>query len=677
MPAVPQRKQITQVTKDEEGQSSSFSLPVLSQTTSTDSSSDSEDDETSTTFSSASSANEEEKESPKQTAAPSSAPNLSGAQSQTTHTNVNRIIQLNPDLRFERPDNEYIPLPRVQNTSQVSSFLRCILNDRTHYPEGCYRMVDYFRAAVELFLQRVRLEYKQQVEMARRNGNSMTRFIWRNKGELAVYFACCCDMLKLLYDSLQPGPMKPLWSAFAQQLAPLLIVESHLPSTVLTEHTYHTKYMDWQKGGTRYVGEHSSANIRFPSAQERRLKIEAYLRSGTGYQMETGGVVDPPAGGRPGPSLPPATRPSPVSSRALPPSLTVVPPGTRMEVKTIPPPLSGGKPPPFIPPWGSAGGGRGEGPGPVRGGGSRALPRNPTPHPPAAPVAVKQMPDEMRHLFWLSALAHIKGGEAGACFPDERAAAMPGFVRVCEITRLPREICVLVDILAASSEGIQTVFERLGGMIILRRFVSVLVRERDERSLIHVIRQLVQFRGPSFWGIASQKAWRTNDTNKLTDDLTWLRGLTLIPIESRAAWGALVLVMEEKYIFKASREEMEETRKRSRANDPLAISTSPMTGGLHSTLSDNCDFQRWKLPRVNTLAAVRLPVELRAPPFSSDLEKDTIDFINTKKNYAMSMQEEWRARILAAVRSRHVDEDCVSIPLWYDPFQLLGITQLE
>ncbi|CCW67100.1 unnamed protein product [Phytomonas sp. Hart1] len=660
MSEIPQRKQITRVTRNDEGQSSSLSLAVSTQTTSMDSSTDSTDDETTTTFSYASSDNEEESESPTQTAALSLTSNLTGAQAPTHYPNANRTIQLNPDLRFERPDNEYIPPPRQQNTSQQSSLLRCILNDRTHYPEGCYRMVDYFRVAVELFLQQVRLEYKQHVEMARQNGSSMTRFVWRNKSDLAVYFACCCDTMKLLYDTLQPGPMKPLWGTFAQQLSSLLIAESHLPSTVLTEQTYHTKYMDWQKGGTRYAGEQSTANIRFPSVQERRLRIEAYLRSGAGYRIEAAGPSSAkPLGGGRGP-LP----------------VTVVPPGTRMEVKAAPRPPTGAKTTSFIAPWGSTGGRVEGGPGTLRAV-VRAGPKSATPHPPTAPVAVKQMPEEMRHLYWLSALAHIKGGEPGASFPDERAAAMTGFARLCEMTRLPSEICILADILIASSEGIQTVFERLGGMIILRRFVGIFIREGNAASLIHVLRQLVQFKGPAFWSTPSQKAWRTDNTNKLTDDLTWLRGLSMIPTDKRAAWGALVLVMEEKYIFKASREEMEEMRKRKRADDALAVSTSPVTSALRSTLSDNCDFQRWKLLRVNTLAAVRLPVELRAPPFSSNLEKDTIDFINAKKKHAVSMQGEWRTRILSAIRGKNIDEDCVSVPLWYDPFQLLGITQLE
>lgn len=98
-------------------------------------------------------------------------------------------------------------------------------------------------------------------------------------------------MLKLLYDAVMPGPLKPLWDAFVQQLFPLLISESRVPGNILTSQTYHIKYMDWQKGGTRYGGEQTTANVRFPSVQERQAKVEAYLRTGTGYRIEATPVM--------------------------------------------------------------------------------------------------------------------------------------------------------------------------------------------------------------------------------------------------------------------------------------------------------------------------------------------------------------------------------------------------
>lgn len=191
---------------------------------------------------------------------------------------------MNPTLGFERQDNEYIPLPPLRDVQNMSSILRRIMTDRARYPEGRYRMLDYFRAAVEMFVAQVRAEFSQQHQMAQRNGRPFTRFTWKNTGELAICFACCCDMLKLLYDLVQPGPLKPTWDSFAHQLFPLLISESAVPPTILTSQTYQTKYMDWQKGGTRYTGEQS--NVRFPSAQERRSKIEAYLRTGAGYHLQ-------------------------------------------------------------------------------------------------------------------------------------------------------------------------------------------------------------------------------------------------------------------------------------------------------------------------------------------------------------------------------------------------------
>lgn len=613
-----------------------------------------------------------------------------------------RLVQLNANLRFERPDNEYIPLPPIREAGDISTLLRRLTLDRERFPEGRHRRLDYFRSAVEMFITQVRLEYRQQYQLAQRNGKPMQRFTWRNKGELAICFACCCDMLKLLYDTLQPSRLKPTWDSFVHQLPPLLITESRVPALILTEQTYHTKYMDWQKGGTRYGGEQSSANIRFPSAQERQTKIETYLRSGAGYRIEAVSVeasttVVPAPSSLIGTSGSPRPQP-PMSSSSSPSAAKVfaLPPGTRLEVKAMH--SAGARTPqpsarPFIAPFPSS-----TGPGPVRPP-QRGMPvqlntttplpiRNapatgpPTtttnssvgatsmttkgagsPHPPAS-VSSKQMPEEMRHLYWLSVLAHVKGGAAVAAFPDERAATMPGFIRLCEITELTVEMGILVDVMAASSESVQELFERLGGIIAFRRFAARMLKTENAAALMHLVEQMVHMKAVT-WGATSQRAWRTDPQQKLTGDLGWLRAVGIIPVEKRAAWGALLLVMEQKYIFRTPRESGEPTLKRIRTDN-----TTP--SALRAATVDNAGMESWKLPRVNTLLSVRVPFELRAPPLCSTIEQDSIDFLNAKRAYAEAAQENWRERLTAALRAQQVAGD-VTIPLWYDPYQLLGI----
>ncbi|CAD2214118.1 hypothetical protein AGDE_14860 [Angomonas deanei] len=191
----------------------------------------------------------------------------------------------NPSLQFEKPDHEYIPLPNVRDERTRNRLLRVFLLDRTRYPERRHRMLDYFRASVEMFVHQVVVENVEQSASAAKHGRQHTRFIWKNKGELAICFACCCDMLKLFYDTIQPSPIKPVWDAFVKQFAQFAIEESKIPTSILDEKTYNIKYLDWQKGGTRYVGE-SASNVRFPSVQERRVKVETYLRSGEGYTLQ-------------------------------------------------------------------------------------------------------------------------------------------------------------------------------------------------------------------------------------------------------------------------------------------------------------------------------------------------------------------------------------------------------
>ncbi|KAG5463864.1 hypothetical protein LSCM1_00037 [Leishmania martiniquensis] len=582
------------------------------------------------------------------------------AKQQPQQQQQQRHVQLNPELRFERPDKEYIPLPPLKDMQDMGRVLFLLSTDRKRYPEGRHRTLDYFRVAVEMFVTEVRQEYQRQYQLAQRSGRAMQRFTWKNSGELAICFACCCDNVKLLYDSLQPGPLKPLWDAFVGQLAPMLIVQSRVPEAMLSLQTYHTKYMDWVKGGTRYGGEQSTANVRFPSAADRRVKVETYLRSGAGYKIEAVQVGSasavpaaasaavtpcPSSGATAAPTQAPESR-APFAGR--------LPSSGAVKLPTAP--GIGGPRPPVKLPMKQVGGSA------AHGGAAIAA------APPLACTGVKQMPPEMRHLFWLSVLAHVKGGAAAEAFPDERLEALPGLLRLCEMTEHTEEMRIMMDILAASSSSVQAVFERLGGLLSFRRFASHFIQREEAEPLMQLVEQLARWRMGA-WGSTSQQAWQTDMSQRRTRDLMWLRALPLIPEAKRATWGALLLVMEQRYIFKAPRPEepaMNNPLKRRRPEGE--------PGDLHALLSDNVDMQRWVVPRVNVFSAVRLPVELRVPPLCTKLEEDTVRFINSKREYAEKTQVAWRERLekILSAQPRAPGAD-VSVPLWYDPYALLRV----
>lgn len=585
-----------------------------------------------------------------------------GTPQDSTATQALRQVQLNPDLHFDRPDKEYIPLPRLKDMQEMHRVLLVLCTNKALYPERRHRTLDYFRVAVEMFVTEVRLEFKRQAEQARRGGREFLRFTWRNAGELAICFACCCDNLKLLYDTLQPGPLKPLWDAFVGQLTPLLMAMSRVPDTVLSAQTYHTKYMDWVKGGTRYGGDQASTNIRFPSAADRRVKVETYLRSGAGYKIEAMQVPMTAAAASPVAPRPAtaATVAPPVSagSDVRPPFAGRLPGSTAVTTVGAKVPLApgvGGSRPPVKLPMKHIGGG-------AHGGGATAA-------PPLASTGVKQMPPEMRHLFWLSVLAHVKGGEPTRSFPDERIEALPGLLRLCEMTEQTEEMLIVMDVLAASSGGVQTVFERLGGLLSFRRFASHFIQAEEAGPLMQLVEQLARWRVAA-WGGMSQQAWLTDMSQRCTRDLTWLRTQPAIPEEKRAVWGALLLVMEQRFVFKPARPD------ETALDNPLKRRRAESGGGgdLRAVLSDNVDMQRWVVPRVNVFSAVRLPLELRVPPLCTKLEEDTVRFLNTKRAYAERTQVEWRERLEKILHAQPRSAGAaVSVPLWYDPYALLSV----
>eukprot|EP00796_Vickermania_ingenoplastis_P004995 gene4995-3590_t len=553
----------------------------------------------------------------------------------------------NPQLRFTRPDNEYIPVPAMRDAKQMSRVLQTLLEDTLQYPLGQYRMIDYCRTAVHMFVMEVRREYAQQHKMALRNGKAISRFVWKNKGELAVCFACVCDMMKLLFDKIRPGPRKPLWDDFIAQMAPMLMTQSRIPPAVLSSNTYHTKFMDWQKGGTRYAGESFKTNVRFPSAADRQIKVEMFLKSGAGYQIQTI-AVDPSTA-------------APAPAKAPPPTATPTPPPHHPGVQV----------PGVLPVKRSAGPLR----LPPQHAGSSAI---------NAAAAAPKIPEEIRHLFWLATLTRVKGGEPEAAFPDERAPLMTAFGRLCDMSKTPEEMLVLVRVIRHSSAGIQTIFERLGGLISFRMFASFFIEREKCAELMLLVDTVARLRTPS-WGLRSQASWCTDMKKSRGLDLQWLRHLPLIPSSKRPAWGALLIMMEEKFIFSPSTETLE-TRKQSETERPdiagLSLSSSSV---LRAAAADVHGMSGWKWPRLQTFNARRLPDEWRAPLFlTEDEDAELQAYIEAKQRFLDEEQERWRKEVLkmvAAQEERGAARDTavgsslddVPIPLWYDPLQVLGI----
>lgn len=549
----------------------------------------------------------------------------------------------------------------------MSHVLRILVEDTRVYPWKTYRMLDYFRTAVQMFIAEARQEYRAQHQGALRNGKPLSRFTWKNKGELAICFACLCDMLKLLYDRLRPGPLKPVWEDFVDQLAPLLMHGSRIPAVVLSANTYHTKFMDWQKGGTRYGGGSSRANVRFPSVSERQVKVETFLRSGVGYNIQAV-VVDPSMIGN---QLYPVSKPRPSSvptpsftSSAVSSSSTASPMGSFSNFASLPPGVGGGMTSGMrhfpLRPNGRA--------TEHTGIGTNSSPTGYT-EPNTVPPPPRQIPEEMRHLYWLSALAHIKGGDPTACFPDSRAPLMIAFGKLCEMSKTQEERLVLVHIIRGSSPGIHTIMERLGGLICFRQFAATFIAEGDSAGLMLLVDTVARLRTPC-WSRLSQDAWCTDLHQKRGYDLQWLRQLPMIPTEKRAAWGALLLMMEEKFIFTLPLEEIEARRQKQQTQESsggllssptsvaLAIGSPVLSTvgslgsvGLQAATADNKILMRnWKWPRLHTFYARRLPDEWRAPMFLDEEGEAAVNtFIEKRQAFLDEEQERWKKEIMACI----------------------------
>lgn len=483
-------------------------------------------------------------------------------------------------------------------------------------------MVDYFRTAVAMFTAELLREYRAQRQSALQSGKPSLRFTWRNSGELAVCFACCCDTLKLLYDCLRPGPTKPMWDNMVHQFTLVIIRTSRVPPAVLPEQTYHTKFMDWQKGGTRYAGDSFRANVRFPSVPERQLKVEVFLQSGAGYALKPT-AVDP---GDATAVASPAPSPPPVLQKAPPPPLRVAA---------------------------------------APGGSSTAASTTST-------ATTATVPDEMRHLYWLSVLAHVKGGQLRDGIPDGRAPLMKVFGRLCDITVRLDEMMVVMNIVRSSSAAVQTIFERQGGLIALRKFTSVAIQAGAVREVQLLVDTIARLLMPS-WGRISQEAWCTDMKQKRGIDLAWLRQLTIIPESTLPVWRALLLRIEEKFIFSSSTEQVEAERQTAPGRARQFYLPGEEMPAPRAAIIDSRGIKKWKWHRVHTFNARRLPDEWQVPPIDLlDDEQHLHEYLERRHQYLEEEQQRWSSVLSTMLKQRNTEG---RIPTWYSPEELLSTDQ--
>ncbi|KAG8347827.1 hypothetical protein TRVL_01345 [Trypanosoma vivax] len=560
-----------------------------------------------------------------------------------------RAVKLNRDLTFALPDNCRINIPKG-----TSSVVQTVATDYELFPEGRYRTIDYFRAAVEMFLNEVRSEYEQQMRRSKKKDSSNVRFTWGNKGELAICFAGCCDMLKLLYDSFSSGHCKAYWNSIVGSFIDFLISESRIPQSVLNKRTYHTKYMDWRDGGTRYQGAQPTANVRFPSVSERRVKIETYLRTGSRYHIETS-AVESPTGARAGP----------LSSSCA----SQVSTGNGVVYSSIPahatnhaqshPKTHTVRRAPLTSPL--AGAGLQPSPMPPRSSPLVKVPAKKCAEISPCAADGKKDIDASGRVNWQTELCQIVGHSDLSGFPDDRLSMIPDFVRLCEGARTSNHIRTLVSILAASSVKVQLLFEQNGGVVVLRRLMDRLIHLCDSESmtffLIHVLRMKLQS-----WSNQSKRSWLCDLLGNVGEDLKWLRTLEIVPHEEHQSWTDLVTRLEQRYVLSTSRERREQQQSGSKRTRPDREETlPPLTDGVGINKSAPC---------ISTSFCVCLPGEFRAPLQSSEMEHNTVNFLNKKLQYCENAQRTWREKLIKALGERY---DGSEIPLWYDIYNLLGV----
>nr|CCC93636.1 conserved hypothetical protein [Trypanosoma congolense IL3000] len=543
-----------------------------------------------------------------------------GVLEQGTLNSTCSYIKHNRELHFEKPDDSLLNIPLGTN-----NIVHFVATDYKRFPHGCYRTVDYFRAAAEAFLKQLRSEYARQCSRPQEGGSTNKRFTWSNKGPMAVCFAASCDMLKLLYEFILVGNERPEWDTIVDHFILFLISESQLPQNGVTETTYYTKYMDWCKGGTRYQNSNFKSNIRFPSAAQRRLAVEGYLRSGLWDTVAPQAVVLV------------ARKAHTDKGNAA----DIVP---TSETSTSGPPGSG----PCV-----------EDSAPYVDIVKRQNQQGSTKNVAAFANAVQLREMELSRFRWRIGLQKIVGGLSTSELPDERSKKVLSFVRLCEMSWNYDQLDIIMNIIVGSSENIQILFERYGGIVALRRLIGKIRQAEGAPSLLSFMLSLLNMKLKS-WSAGSRQSWLHDDQGRNRGNLKWLRALDIIPSSKQVVWLELVTKLERKYVLPETKREVRQLTSGGVVSEACGESKSPLVGGEKSGES---------APPPSKAHGTHFNDLPDAPWFSGRAEDRAI-FLAQKLQYCNGRQSVWREAILKAIGGDRVD---VLVPCWYNHYELLCV----
>ena len=492
-------------------------------------------------------------------------------------------------------------------------------SDPKMYPPKKYRFVDYALTACKLFVDELKTEYAKQRKRAERDGKPFKKLTWSNSGDLAINFAMSCDMLKLLYDRL--AAPKPFWESFVQTFIRFLMRESAVPTDVLTEKTYDIKFKDWKKGGTRYNDEHAH-NIRFPSYDERKAKLEAYMADGSVLEIQST-IVD--------------------------------------EVRAVAPFAAAGAAAAIAVP---------AGPGPVR------VPvRVAQGSAPPIYAAVKSIVgNNPRNAKWTEDFSQIKGSSDHVLIPPEKVQNIPALIELMgERTETSMQYKQVIEVVCQSHETIQRAFERHGGLLIVRKWADNLIKSKNETTLMFLIDKIIKLgksMGPS-WSEASRQAWLQSN-NGLEDqsnqpELMWLRSCDFITTQHAQLWKSQLTTLQKILLNEF---DTFSDRKRERGADGFLQRSFDSNQPLSAqSLNSYFIFQNG----VATCCCLREPVELAMEGAEAARSAGTqlaVELVNARLSYANKLQKRWEKQVSDAAPS---GVSLGTLPLWYDPYAMLGI----
>jgi muconolactone delta-isomerase len=372
------------------------------------------------------------------------------------------------EIQFETPDDQLTVDPSIGVGSQ--GFFKGL--KRTYRPWQ-FRCVDYFLAAVEMFVACFNKDYSDQVASCRARGAdpAKMRFTWRNGGSLAENFAVAMDQTKALHAVLSANPTlkkrTPNFVVFAEVAMQHLRTESVVPESVVSDSTFKVKFKDWSAGGTRYqkseVTESEGArhNVKFADTEARAAKVRKFLAA----------RIDPTAGNKNAFELAmqsSSTRISIFDGTEL--------AGTPQYVPTVR--VRRASDATVAAPSGPSG--------------MKSVQRGPTAGPsmPAGPGGVSKTEDERIDQGVRVSLHRMLNGSS--IFPDSMRQSMPDFVRLSENARSYGVRKCLFEIVQKSSAAIQACFERTGGVAVAHRYVVEAMRQHNQHNFMRYLEHLAE-----------------------------------------------------------------------------------------------------------------------------------------------------------------------------------------